>query len=395
MNFSQRLRTERGAIIIQAAIAGFVLIGLTGFVVDYGIFWLAREQAQQAADTGAMAGALARAYGDPDPDAPVPPIVRLQAEFAVAQNPVWFDADAGKPVVSSVCPPELVAIRCVRVDVFRDGTSGSTAIPTVFAPLFGITSQGVRATATARVAVGNGTLCMKPWAIPDKWVEQSMPPTSYFERYVEPGGGETLPFADSYSAPTEMSAGSGMTLSDDLGQTLILDYDTDPEGTDPIKPQFLLPLVLNGPSTYAENIAGCNGSLARFGQSFPTGTTARAAETAAAATALIALDPGASWDLVTNTVQGSCAPGCAPVSPRLVALALFDVDLYQLMRATDNWCPGNQRCVRVVNLVGFFIDLVGGNSIIGNIARYPGVISADYPSVIPTASFLPTVTLVR
>jgi len=395
MNCSQRLRTERGAILIQAAIAGFVLIGLTGFVVDYGIFWLAREQTQQAADAAAMAGALARAYGDPDPDAPVAPIVGLQAEASVGMNPVWFDADAGKPVVSFDCPPELVAIRCVRVDVFRDGTSGSAAIPTLLAPLFGITSQGVRATATARVAIGNSTPCLKPWAIPDNWFEGSVPPNPSFVRYVEPGGGETVPFPDAYTAPTEEYAGSGMTLSDDLGRMLILSDKTNPEGSAPIDNRFLLPLVLEGPNTYAENIAGCNGRLARFGQFVPTGTAAMATETAAAVNALIALDPSASWNFATKTVQNSCAPECAPVSPRLVALAVFDVDLYQLMRATNNWCPGGQRCVRVVNIAGFFVQMVIGNGIVGYVARYPGIISADYPSVISTASFLPTVTLVR
>ena len=392
MSFRQRLQVERGAVIIHAAVTMLVLLGLTGFVVDYGILWLAREQAQNAADAAAMAGALARAYGDPDPDAPMSTVVRLSAESGVAQNPVWFET--GASTVAPVCPPEVVA-RCIKVDVRRDGTGGSTDIPTLFAGLFGVTTQGVRAMATARVAVGNVTPCLKPWAIPDKWVEQSVPMTPWFERYVEPGGGETVPNPDEYSAPTESSAGSGMTLSVDLGQFLALDHGTDPEGSESITNQFLLPLVLEGTTTYTENIAGCNGHLSRFGQDFATGTTAMAAETAAAAAALVDLDPTAEWDFATNTVINSCAPACAPISPRLVSLALFDVDRYQLMRATNAWCPGIGRCVRVVNMVGFFVNNVVGNGIIGFIARYPGIISADYPTVTQTASFLPTVTLVR
>ena len=35
----------------------------------------------------------------------------------------------------------------------------------------GITSQDVRATATAQVITGNAVECMKPWAIADKWDE--------------------------------------------------------------------------------------------------------------------------------------------------------------------------------------------------------------------------------
>jgi hypothetical protein len=236
---------------------------------------------------------------------------------------------------------------------------------------------------------------LKPWAIPDSWVEQSIPPTVYFERYAEPGGGETVPNPDEYSAPTEMSTGSGMTLANNLGQFMVLDHGVDPEASEAISAQFLLPLILDGTSTYAENIAGCNGNLARFGQVFRTGTTAMAAETFAAAAALIPLDPDAEWDFATNTVINSCAPECAPVSPRLVAIAVFDVDLYQFMRATNGWCSGSERCVTVVNVIGFFIQNVVGNGIIGSVARYPGIVSADHPSVISTASFLPTVTLVR
>ena len=52
---------ERGAIIVQAAIAMVVLVGFSAFVVDYGVLWLSREQAQDAADAGAMAGAMSRA----------------------------------------------------------------------------------------------------------------------------------------------------------------------------------------------------------------------------------------------------------------------------------------------------------------------------------------------
>ena len=35
-----------------------------GFVVDYGAFWVSRNQAQNAADAGALAGATARLYDD-------------------------------------------------------------------------------------------------------------------------------------------------------------------------------------------------------------------------------------------------------------------------------------------------------------------------------------------
>ena len=47
----------------------------------------------------------------------------------------------------------------------------SNALPTFFAQIMGITSQDVRATATAQVITGNAAECMKPWAVADKWDE--------------------------------------------------------------------------------------------------------------------------------------------------------------------------------------------------------------------------------
>src|SRR5258708_30723584 len=58
------LASERGAVLIHTAIAALVVVGFGTFVVDYGVLWVARHQAQNAADAGAMAGAIARAYDD-------------------------------------------------------------------------------------------------------------------------------------------------------------------------------------------------------------------------------------------------------------------------------------------------------------------------------------------
>ena len=49
------LRTERGAIIIQVAVALLGLTLLSAFVIDNGVRWASRGQAQNAADAGALA----------------------------------------------------------------------------------------------------------------------------------------------------------------------------------------------------------------------------------------------------------------------------------------------------------------------------------------------------
>src|SRR5687768_17052894 len=160
MKKPQRLASEQGAIIVQAAMAMLVLMGCGVFAVDFGLLWVARTQAQSSADAGAIAGAIARAYDDAtDPPSPVSPVSESVRQVVLA-NPVWFDASATKLDVGYACPPELSPGRCVRVDVYRDGTFGSTSLPVIFGPVLGIT-QKVRATATAQVAIGNGTTCLK------------------------------------------------------------------------------------------------------------------------------------------------------------------------------------------------------------------------------------------
>ena len=81
---------ERGAVIVQAAVAMLMLLGFSAFVVDYGVLWLSRQQAQDAADAGATAGAIARAYDDSSDPPSASGVVAQSVERIVNKNPVWF-----------------------------------------------------------------------------------------------------------------------------------------------------------------------------------------------------------------------------------------------------------------------------------------------------------------
>ena len=62
------------------------------FVLDYGVMWVGRRQAQNAADAGALAGAVARGYDDFD-DPPASDGVAAQSATQVAAaNLVWNEA---------------------------------------------------------------------------------------------------------------------------------------------------------------------------------------------------------------------------------------------------------------------------------------------------------------
>ena len=60
----RRLANARGAMLIQVGLSILMLMGFTVFVVDYGVVWVARTQAQSAADAAALSGAVSRAFDE-------------------------------------------------------------------------------------------------------------------------------------------------------------------------------------------------------------------------------------------------------------------------------------------------------------------------------------------
>ena len=187
MRSRARFGSERGAVFVQVGIAMFVLVAFNVFVLDYGVMWVARSQAQAAADAGALAGAVARGYDDFDPT-PSPTEAARLAKAAASANLVW-NQPATADVPSFDCPAGAPPGRCVRVDVYRDGTNASTTLPTIFGPLLGVNSQGVKAMAIGLSGNGNATNCLRPLAFADRWnaptsTTSSTPPP---DTYTPPG----------------------------------------------------------------------------------------------------------------------------------------------------------------------------------------------------------------
>jgi Putative Flp pilus-assembly TadE/G-like len=418
-------RDERGAVLVQVAIAILVLTALATFVVDHGVLWVSRGQAQNAADAGALSGAIARAYDElTDPPASNGKAFSSAMGAALANN-VWTAAPTAQ--VSWACPAG-VAGSCVRVDVYRNGEFGSTPLPTIFGKLLNISSQGVRATATARVATGNATNCMRPFAVTDKWIDNVSPALSpkKFERWQKVGGNAVqLDPKDVYVPPTSGSAGTGYTVAADLGAPVTLKRGNPNQTADnEVEPGWTLPVRLpdgaggyvSGAADYGAAIKHCIGNPVSIGQYLPTedgvmsGPTSQGVSTDA--DSLINQDSGATWNTSTKSVEGTCAPTCAPSSPRIVPIAVFDMDEYQWRKAENNWttawepgvgpgtgafsCPTGGSCIRVTNILGFFVQGMGsGGDVIGYLVSHPGEFVLGAPSVGGGAAFLMNVQLVR
>jgi hypothetical protein len=427
---------ERGAILVHVALAVLVLIAFSALAIDYGALLVSRSQAQNAADAAALAGASSLAFDDPDDVARAQGAAKATGEAnkvlgaapsIVPDPPLTLPAPLPNPATGDVrlipCPPGAPGLpdTCIRADVYRSAAR-SNALPTFFAQILGLTSQDVRATATAQVLTGNAAECMRPWAVADRWTENwengaastaPWTPTSVFDKYMKKGSDyvpdPAVTTPDVYTAPTPTDPGSGLTPFDANGNPTAM-YGLQlslkiGSAEDRISSGWFQSLALpnadgspsSGGSDYRNNIANCNPNIFQIGDVIPTEQGNMVGPTNQGIDDLVAKDPGASWNTSTNTLQGSCAPGVCPDgqyharSPRIVPVVLFDVDSF------FQGSPNGKTSVTISNIMGFFVEGMGGPGnkyVLGRLAAIPGLSKAG-SNVDETASFMRHVMLVR
>lgn len=394
---------------IYIAISLIGILGFTALVVDYGVMWAARRQAQNAADAGALAGAISLAYVDPaDKErAAAAAAAMARTNLVWGQPPTMNPADPNDVSIGP-CPPNSIGLpdTCVRVNVYRN--QYRDPLPTYFARLVGVNEQGVRATATAQVAVGNSSDCLKPWAVPDKWFENLPGPAwtfdSSFDRYYQngPEAGQLMPgTVDRYVPPGADGSGSGFRVPDDIG-TLVRLKSGNPQQA--ITAGWFFPIDLprlndqsaTGGDRYRDNISSCNSVPVSIGGSVWNEPGNMIGPTGQGIDELIAKDPDARWVDADGPggrpghIENSCAPGCAATSPRLVAVPLFNVDAWSQQDKTSGKFE-----FRITNIIGMFLLPRQGNDVMGVFTGYPGNLRAGQGTVDPSASFLRTVILIR
>jgi hypothetical protein len=404
-----RFRTQRGAVLIHVAFALMGLMAFSALAVDYGVLWASRRQAQNSADAAALAGAVSMALHPLEFER-----ARESAAAVGVANTVWGQAPDILPasdVTFPFClPAQDTPNLCVRVNVFRN-QARANALPTFFARLVGVDEQGVRATATAQVARGNVVRCAKPWAIPDRWwdvVDTNPPidtgawtPDDVYERREQsgPNQGQLLDPRDAYvpangGDPDGFGRDySGLRPQYDTGTQVAL---RNGHIQAQVTADWFYPLELppdgGGGGTPAEryraNIAQCNSLPVKVGDTIHNEGGDFTVPTQEGVAELIAQDPGAYWDNSCNCVRGSAHI----TSPRVVPVPVFSPEDFD---AQDR--SGGQVTLRIVKIVGLFVEPMQGDQLIGRImpipAEYelaPGGILAPDPT-----SFLYTVMLVR
>lgn len=210
-------------------------------------------------------------------------------------------------------------------------------------------------------------VCLKPWAIPDKWAEHYPGDATWtadasFETVDDKGNPLSNP--DVY-IPNWDPAYTGFQLPRDLGLRLTLKID-DPQ--DQMRSGFFYAIDLGtaqGGNDYRSAIASCQDVLPPFfGSQLQSLGGDLKGPTVQGVADLINLDPTAEWDPVSNTVINSCAPSpaCGTVSPRVVTVVAFDPLWYE-----RSWLNGNQPILIAENFVSVFVDGIVGGRVTGYI----------------------------
>lgn len=360
-------RDERGMTLIMVGMGFLAFMSATMLAVDVGMLMVARTQAQKSADAGALAGAVALVFDDFDDRSDTGP---------AKQNAISAATSNVNDVINSqvsVIPADVTfpALEKVRVVVNRTTERGNPVL-TFIAPMVGIDSVDVGAVAVAEVVPANAATCIKPWAVPDKYIEVHNP-TDEINMYCETGPckGQPLPDPDIYK---DIDHGADYT-----------GYKPDPKGPDygrqvTLKPgnphqainsSHFFPIALpggNGADWYEENIFGCWDGVATIGNMVPTEPGNMTGPTTSGVQQLIDRDPGAQWS------NGEIVNAAMTPSPRIVVLPVFDPNVYEASR------QHGRQDMKIANFVGFFIEELNGNSVVGRMVPALGLVRGPGPA---------------
>lgn len=392
--FTRRSRSERGAILIVTAITIVTLMALSAFAIDAGLIWLARAQAQTAADAAALAGATGLQYDLTKNLTPTGAAYRGAAAFAT-QNRVFggsqgvhVDVAADLTTWEHSAPASCSAGGCVQVDIYQDSTHGSPGIPSYFANIFSVARLDTKATATAQIMTANTSNCLAPYFLLDRYIDNN-------------GSGTYTNPPDTY-VPAGQPSPTGYTLAD-IGTTVTFHDNLSPSGYGQLD-------VGSGTSAIRDALNSCWTSPVSLAP--PVGMLdtdpGNKAGQKNGLDDLIASDPLAMWDPTTRTVINSCAntnscscpaaPGgiCkygGAISPRILQV--------MICAPTELACAqgggGSTKAITPVNILSFFLDhftFVGGNlTLYAVIVGSPG--TGSTAGVPGGAGFLTTVGLIR
>jgi hypothetical protein len=377
---------QRGMTLVFVGLGMMAFLSATMLAIDVGMFMVARSQAQNSADAGALAGAVALVFDDFNDRTAGGPAVQSALGTSRANQVMSYDVSVASGDVT------FPVLERVRVQVHRTAARGNPVL-TLIAPIFGVDDVDINATATAEAVPANAATCIKPWAVPDKWNEVHTPPwdenNDEFNAFYDTGPqrGDPLPNPDIYVG-ADQPGYTGFQQSpqgSDYGRQILLKPGNPNQA---ISSSQFFPIAMpggTGADWYEENIPGCWPGVAAIGDLIPVEPGNMTGPTTAGTDLLIARDPGAFWDSANGEVVSAYKP-----SPRIVVIPVFDPLVYDESRRHG------RMDIEVANLVGFFIEDMVGNSVLGRIVPMTGLIRTGGPGGgVPAGSFLRAIRLVE
>ena len=403
-----RLSSERGSIVVMAAVSLFAMLALAAMAIDLSSLRDAKAEAQRSADVIALAGAAAfRDYPSTDPltvDSAQGWGIQVARKNMVRGDTLDIRNETSTTTSYAWGSVRVVQTNQVTLNVIPDSQKVRAwvrhpGVVTFFGGLLGVPYGHVQAMATAWATdQGSEVNCLKPFAMPDMWFESDTTTQDVNRnRYMDPittvtgneqdgeswkyqpasiGGADYyLPYDPATPPPTgqvQTGYGSGLRSAQqyqgDVGLPILLKPQTGSGNTSPSAERmgnaFWL-LDLNPDSNFKAEVGSCGN--ASVGDTVPYESGGKTA-VRQAIDALNDQDPDAYWDEDTDRVEGSIHANWTD-SPRVAIVALIDPKYWIANSSQNKPDPGSL----FTNFVRIFFENVDPNGPPQNIhARYIG-----------------------
>ena len=385
--FTRLRHDESGMTYVFIGLGLMAFLSATMLAIDVGMLMTARNQAQNSADAGALAGATALVFDSYDDRSPTGPAV-MNARGAATLNQVMAgNVSVNVEDVEFPTDPSGEPNR-VRVTVRRTSARGNP-VSNLIAAYFGMATTDIGAVATAEASLANAATCVKPWAIPDKWREVQNPEWDesddfdIFGRNGQTPNGVPLSNPDVFIGPNseDYTGFRSNRTGPDYGRRLTLKHGNPNQA---ISASHFYPISLpggEGGAWYEENIHSCWPGVLEIGQRVPIEPGNMMGPTTSGTETLINRDYGATWNVSERRVVSTFSR-----SPRIIVIPAFDPDVYERGRT-----HGNQEIV-VSNLLAFFIEHMDGNDVVGRLVPFTGLRRGNNQ---PQGAFLRNIRLVE
>lgn len=377
-------RDERGMSLVFVGVGFMAFLAATTLAIDVGMFATARSQAQNSADSGALSGAVALYFDDFNNRSASGPAVQSALSAARSNQVINAQVNVQPGDVTFPTSPSGLNNR-VRVHVYRTSARGNP-LQTLMGRFFGVDTANTDAVATAEASPANAMTCVKPFTIPDKWIEKQDPGgydslNSTFDMYDNHGNPMSPQdvYIDAYH-----DGYTGYNAERDKGMEIMIRAGT---GND-INPSFYFSYAMGGDTggdAFRWNIANCNTTMMEWGDLLLMEPGNMVGPTTSGIQDLIDQDPNAYWNTGENRYYSPKNP-----SPRVIAIPVYDPVYY-----AEGKLNGRTADLKVANYLGFFVDRVQGNNIYGRVTPISGLMKGTGAGSGPPGAFPKAIRLVE